>query len=149
MKTCVNCGGRSLKKGSSRETIEVTGRKFVKDVPAMVCASCGRAYVDVSQMQRLELEVAATVANSGMVNGGTFRFMRKALGLTATELAPLLGVAAETLSRWENGGRNTDRAAWVTVGGMVADRLEGRSGTLDRLKSAASGRSPRSKTVHL
>jgi transcriptional regulator with XRE-family HTH domain len=65
----------------------------------------------------------------------TFKFMRKALGLRAVDIAELLDVAAETLSRWETGQRPVDRASWIAVSAMVLDKLEGRTTTLDRLKA--------------
>ncbi len=40
--------------------------------------------------------------------------------LRATDLADLLGVAAETLSRWERGERPVDRAALTVIGALVA-----------------------------
>jgi transcriptional regulator with XRE-family HTH domain len=76
--------------------------------------------------------------------------MRKALGLRAADLAGLLGVAAETVSRWETGQRDVDRGALALVGGLVVDRLEGSTATLDRLRALAKPpRTAKTKALEL
>jgi DNA-binding transcriptional regulator YiaG len=79
------------------------------------------------------------VTRAGVVSGATFRFLRHALGLQAKELAPLLGTTPETLSRWENGAREVDRAAWLAVALMVADERDGRARARDIVNAAAAG----------
>jgi transcriptional regulator with XRE-family HTH domain len=70
------------------------------------------------------------------------------LGLRAADLAELLDVAAETVSRWENAQRTVDRPAWVALSAMVLDRIEGGTRTLDRLRTLRS-RTPLPKLVRL
>jgi transcriptional regulator with XRE-family HTH domain len=60
--------------------------------------------------------------------------MRKALSLRGSELGALLDVTAETISRWENGQRNVHRTAWVALGSMVLEKMQGSTSTLDRLQ---------------
>jgi hypothetical protein len=68
--------------------------------------------------------------------------------MKATELADLLEVASETISRWETGERAVDRGAFALLADMARDALEGRAGTLELLKSM---RTPKrlAKTVRL
>ena len=47
--------------------------------------------------------------------------MRKSVPLSAVELASLLRVAPETISRWETGERAVDRAAWLVVRALVLE----------------------------
>ena len=61
--------------------------------------------------------IAAELAQTGPANADTFRFMRRAVRIKSADLAELLGVSVETLSRWENGHREPDRAAWVALSG--------------------------------
>jgi DNA-binding XRE family transcriptional regulator len=58
--------------------------------------------------------------------------------------AALLGVTAETISRWENDRVTPEPAIWNVVADLVDDGLDGRTRTQDRLRAAARrpGRAP-------
>jgi DNA-binding transcriptional regulator YiaG len=128
--------------------VTVAGRTFSRQVPVLRCEKCGETYFQGNDLLEVEIEAAGVIAREGPSNGETFRFMRKALGLRAVDLAELLGVAPETLSRWENGQRPVDRAAWVALGAMAQERLEGRTTMLERLKALIKP-SPLPKLVRL
>jgi putative zinc finger/helix-turn-helix YgiT family protein len=147
MKRCLACKGR-LQKRLVEETLEVGGHRFVASLPGRVCADCGESYLDAKTLERFELTVAVYLALAGETTGEVFKFIRKAVGMKATELADLLEVAPETISRWETDGRAVDRGAFVLIADMAREALEGRAGTLDMLKSQ---RAPRrlAKTVRL
>jgi len=66
-----------------------------------------------------EHAVARHVAEHGPVSGATMRYMRKSVPLSAANLAALLRVSPETVSRWETGERPVDRASWLVVRGLV------------------------------
>ena len=95
-----------------------------------------------ADLGRAELLAGAEAIARGLRAGGTFRFVRKALGLRAVELGSLLEVSPETVSRWENGHRSAEPSVWNTLADLVSDRLEGTDTTLTRLK-ASKGRIPR------
>jgi transcriptional regulator with XRE-family HTH domain len=57
--------------------------------------------------------------------------------LDGAELARLLDVEPETLSRWENGKTAMPRVSWATVAAMVIEKRGGRHATLDRLRALA------------
>lgn len=133
MKRCIKCKGR-LVRGTKEESHRLAERRFVTEVPSMSCTGCGEVYVDSASLERVELAVAAHVAKQGPATGETFRFMRKALSLRGSELGALLDVTAETISRWENGQRNVHRTAWVALGSMVLEKMQGSTSTMDRLQ---------------
>ena len=135
MKKCIQCGHLGLKRATEEHSIDVAGRTFTADLPILRCPECGETYTDALAMNRAELEAARRLANVGEATGETFRFMRHALGLTAVTLGVELGVAAETISRWERGERDVDRLAWMTLAAMVTDRLENETTTADRLRA--------------
>jgi putative zinc finger/helix-turn-helix YgiT family protein len=124
-----------LLKTKVAERRKVAGHTFTAELAAEQCKVCGETYVDAADIEAFELAIARALAQSGASNGEAFRFMRKALGFTAVELGDLLGVAAETISRWETGQRDVDRGALVAVGSLVLDRIEGRTATIDRLRA--------------
>ena len=96
----------------------------------------------------MERAVAADLAAHGPVSGESFRYMRKVVGLTGGELAWLIGVAFETVSKWETGVREVDRAAWLVMSFLAADRAKGRSVARRRLEELATdGRLPKVTTL--
>lgn len=99
--------------------------------------SCGYSTVNGSAAIRFELLVAAELVKRGLRSGESFKFMRKALGMKATEVAAAFNVAAETVSRWETGQRDVDWPEFMLLGFLVDDELVGRTTTLDRLQSLA------------
>jgi putative zinc finger/helix-turn-helix YgiT family protein len=135
MKQCAMCQGRSFKRASTALRRSVDGVSFEGKLPAAVCKNCGEAYFVADVLDRFELGIAAELARMGRCTPQAFRFMRKALGLSGIALAALLGVEPETVSRWENGARRLDQAVFALLGGLVADRLDGRDGTRARLEA--------------
>jgi DNA-binding transcriptional regulator YiaG len=60
--------------------------------------------VIIPDLAGLEAAIAvARVMDDFRLNGKELKFLRKAIGLKAVDLAKFLDVAPETLSRWENG----------------------------------------------
>jgi DNA-binding XRE family transcriptional regulator len=116
MKRCYKCKGETLAETKVEERIEVAGKTFTASVLAIKCAACGELYYPGPVLE-------------------SFGFMRRALGLKAVELAELLDVTHETVSRWEHGHQPVERRAVALLSAMVLDRLEGQTTTLDRLKT--------------
>lgn len=69
--------------------------------------------------------------------------MRKALGMKAAEVAEVMNVAAETISRWENGQRELDWPEFMLMGVLVDDKLAGRTTLLARAKALAEPQTDR------
>lgn len=134
MKQCAKCGG-NLNATEMAQEVTVAGATFSGKVPARQCDSCGEVYIAAEDAMRFDLRVARQLGDMGIASGEAFRFTRKALGMRAADLAGLLSVAAETISRWERGERPVDRAAFTVLGALVADRLEGRATTMKLLKA--------------
>jgi len=135
MDRCVMCRSRDLKRGTTELRITVDQVVFGGKLPASVCKSCGEAYVEGEAQRHFELQAASQLAQMGRPTAAAFRFMRKALGLRGIELAELLGVERGTLSRWENGALRVDRGAFIVLGGIVIERLSGRTDTMGRLRA--------------
>ncbi len=119
---------------------EVSNHRFVATLPARICSACGQSIYEADAEQRFALAIARCIADSGLSTGDAFRFMRRAVGMRATELADLLDLAPETISRWETGKRGVDRGALAVVGNLVRDTIAGRTTTLDGLRSLRTPR---------
>jgi transcriptional regulator with XRE-family HTH domain len=69
----------------------------------IVCEACGRESVHVPNRRGLIAASAILrVLEPYKLNGREIRFLRKAIGWSATELAKWLEVTKESVSRWEN-----------------------------------------------
>ena len=149
MRRCHKCKGTDIRRVRDRfvEKLPLTnGRtlEFVfEDFPQRVCSSCGERYYEAKDLIKAEDAVTRELVARGIRDGEVFKYLRKALGLKATELADLLGVTAETISRWENGHNEADRAVWATLDLLVDDHYAGRTTTLDRLRGLAEARIPK------
>lgn len=136
---CPACGNEQWKRGTAPHVEAVDDRKFKADLAAQVCRKCGEAIVAIGELARFEIEVALALAGAGAHSGDAIRSMRKAIGLSAAALAELLDVSAETVSRWENGGRAAVLSAVTTLGAMVLDHAAGSTMTADRLQALRKG----------
>ncbi len=138
--TCAACGSREFRTGDVDHRLEVAGAVAEGTVEASVCVRCGEEYVAADELRRFELMAAKTLLQE-WPKGEIFAFARRAIGMKAAELADLLGVAAETVSRWERGHQEPPRTAFIALLMMVLDALGGGDVTrtaLDRMASTPS-----------
>lgn len=134
MSRCPRCDTR-LRTTTTEITREVGEHTFAATVPATRCPSCGSTHIEPRVLERFDLHVADRLARAGVATGRAFRFMRNALQLRAQDLAQLLDLSPETLSRWENDKRPVDRSALTVLAACVTDALAGRTATLDTLRA--------------
>jgi putative zinc finger/helix-turn-helix YgiT family protein len=80
------------------------------------CGECGERTFTAEQSKELEQRVAKALVDAGARTGPAFKFLRKAAGLKAAELADILGVTPETVSRWEREKVAIPRAIAFTLG---------------------------------
>ena len=134
---CFNCGKPTFKRGDVPIVITVAEVELTGEVPGGQCSSCGASTMNGEAAARFELQAAAELVQRGLCSGETFRFMRKALGMKATELAEVMNVAPETISRWENAQREVDWPEFLVLGCLVDDKLAGRTTVLSRARALA------------
>lgn len=136
---CVECGGTKFAEGKHEQKYVVDAIVFRIQSKAARCVKCGTTLVESKAIGIGEILAAGWLAEHNIVSGASFRFMRKALMFRANELADLLGVTAESISRWENGKLDVDRRVWFLLAEIVLDRIEDEAGkrtsTLERLRS--------------
>lgn len=88
------------------------------------------------EVMKASRAIVRELATRGASDGAAFAYMRKAAKLSGKALAELLGVAPETVSRWEHDKEPINRAALAVVGQIALEAIEGRSTTLERLRAA-------------
>jgi putative zinc finger/helix-turn-helix YgiT family protein len=149
MKRCTTCEQGRLERIDQEQNVSIGGRKFTGAVRAERCRHCGAEFFDAPELESFEEAVAYEIAQDGPLGGETLRYLRTAgLGMRAGELARLLDVEPETLSRWENGKLTVPRVPWATVAAMVIERREGKHATVDRLRALAEPK-PLAKAVRI
>ena len=139
MTKCAICKSTRLLTIDESVEIHVPGDKdglrvIVDGVCATRCEACGEVYKDGPDLGRAEVLAALEAVRAGLRDGPTLNWARRALGLRAVDLAELLDVAPETVSRWENGHRSADRSVWNTLADLLANAVEGNTATLDLLR---------------
>src|SRR6185437_453729 len=108
---CLSCNQGTMRPAMVEIRREVGERSFVASVDGRKCTDCGSVSFKGTDLARFEGAVAAALAGSGEA----FRWMRKALDLRAIDVAVLLGVTPETISRWETGRVTIDRGAMALL----------------------------------
>ena len=145
---CLSCNQGTMRPSTVEIRREVAGRSFVASVDGRKCTACGAASFKGTDLARFEGAVAAALAGAGETSGEAFRWMRKALDLRAIDVAALLGVTPETISRWETGRVTIDRGAMALLALMVLDHARGSAATMDALRARAAAK-PLGKTVKI
>jgi putative zinc finger/helix-turn-helix YgiT family protein len=105
---CADCGGSSKVTGTTHRYVESGLSDVVlHGVQVRTCRDCGVEEVAIPNLADLHRCIAGQlVARKWALRAEEFRFLRQFLGLSSKDLAKTLGVAAETLSRWENANRD-------------------------------------------
>ena len=129
---CIECGAQTEERVIDRELqVALPYRVVLRDAPAAICPDCGEEYVGIRDPISTFMGLAQWIARRpGRLHGSEVRFIRNALAWTQEQLGRKLGVAPETVSRWENGkkpvGYQSELALrfLVLVGSQVADQLD-------------------------
>ena len=95
---------------------EVAGRSYVARVQGWRCSVCQEEAFEGADLHRFELGIVRDLAQHAEPSASAFRRMRRILGFSSSELAALVGVALETVSRWENGVRAVDALSFRVLG---------------------------------
>lgn len=132
---CAKCKHQNLQDTKKTRTRTVAGHTFQVELDAQLCSACGAIYYSSQTVEAYEMAIAVWLAEHGVNDGEAVRLMRSVLNLKGLELATLLDVAPETLSRWEKEHRAPDRKATALLASMVLDRVAGHDQTLQRLRS--------------
>src|SRR5687767_4855394 len=118
MQDCQNCQFGKLEQTEVPDAFQVDHHRFEARLPALRCPKCGTTYLHGPAVEAFERAAAVILVRYGQMSGPIARFLRKVLGLRAKDLAALLDVTPETVSRWENAERDVARSAAALLGAM-------------------------------
>lgn len=114
---------------SKDEVFLVSGYRFRIRVDVIKCESCERVYLSSESHDKMERTIARFLADEGTATPETFRFMRRALGLSVSEAAMVFGTTIATLESWESDDGVVDRRAFATLRDLVKEQLGPRQRT--------------------
>jgi putative zinc finger/helix-turn-helix YgiT family protein len=108
---CGQCGAEKVfpEKIAYETNLRYDGRDYkivVPDLPALKCRECGAVLLNNESDAHLS---SAFREQLKLLQPATIREGRKGLGLNQREFAELLGVAEESVSRWETGAQMQSR----------------------------------------
>lgn len=148
-KACVSCGEKKLQRGDVALVRSLDGREFSATVTGLVCQGCGESITDLRDGERFDLAVAEVLSEAAP-SAESFRFLRRVAGLRAQDVARLLGLTGDTISRWENGKYPIDRAAFFVLGQIVREQRRGSTAMLDLIHRGEMPKAlPAKVEVHL
>lgn len=118
---CPNCGtDMAERRGTLR--LPVNGEEIaVPSAAHLHCAKCGEVVLRFQESKRLHEDAIALYRRShGLLSADEIRGIRERFNLTQADLAHLLRLGANTVSRWE-AGRNVQTAAMDILLRMIRD----------------------------
>jgi putative zinc finger/helix-turn-helix YgiT family protein len=131
---CPSCGTMMLeKRGTLR--LPVNGSEIaVPSAAHLSCPKCGEVVLRFQDSKRLgEDAIAIYRKKHGLLSADEIRAIREQFNLTQADLARLLRMGANTMSRWES-GRNVQTAAMDILLRMIRDL----PGSIDYLRKHAA-----------
>jgi putative zinc finger/helix-turn-helix YgiT family protein len=116
MKKCIECGGETLPVKNKPYMYDECGLEVVLyGITQFKCMQCRETYVSLPNVEALHRAIGGAVCSKrkALLTPDEIKFLRKDLHLKSKELAGVLGVRPETVSRWETGkeaiGETQDR----------------------------------------
>ena len=134
LKTCMRCKRDAVSAMSLDESMEVCGHTFTAQLPAERCAACHEVVIQGSDIRKFELRIAVELAKAGIRTAEAFKLMRRAVGLSAEQMASLLDLTPDCVGYWEKGEWPVDPRALSVLTSLVISRLDDRHTSLDSLR---------------
>lgn len=131
---CPRCGTTMVDRHSALK-VPVNGEEVsVPSVLHLRCPRCDEVVLRFSDARRIQEDAVALYRTKhGLLSADEIRALRERFGLTQGELAKLLHLGANTISRWES-GRNVQTEAME----MLLRLLRDLPGSLDYLRQHAA-----------
>ena len=131
---CPTCG-TIMRSVRGKLSVSVNGEQVaVPDMPHLRCPKCGEGLFSLTVARELERRgIDLYRTKYGLLSADEIRAVREHHGLTQAELAQLLRLGGNTLSRWE-AGRNVQSAAMDVLLRLIRDL----PGSLEYLREHAA-----------
>ena len=133
-RVCPSCGKSMIEKQGMLR-LPVNGEEIaVPSLPHLSCPKCGEVVLRFQEAKRLHEDAIGIYRKKhGLLSADEIRAVREQFSLTQAELAALLRLGANTVSRWES-GRNVQTAAMDMLLRLIRDL----PGSIDYLRRIAA-----------
>lgn len=131
---CPTCG-TMMRKTQEAVTMPVNGEEIrVPNIPHLRCPKCGEGLFTLQDAEMMRLRAFGIYRKMhGLLSADEIRAIRERYALTQAELARLLRLGGNTVSRWE-AGRNVQTAAMDVLLRLLRDL----PGSLEYLREHAA-----------
>ena len=131
---CPTCG-TIMRPGRGKVFVSVNGEQVaVPDIPHLRCPKCGEGLFTLAAAREMERRgIDLYRAKYGLLSADDIRAIRELHGLTQADLAHILRLGGNTLSRWE-AGRYVQSAAMDVLLRLIRDL----PGSLEYLRKHAA-----------
>jgi putative zinc finger/helix-turn-helix YgiT family protein len=131
---CPRCG-TIMKEARSRLKLPINGEEItVPSASHLKCPKCGEIVLRFQEAKRLHEDASEIYRRKqGLLSADDIRAIRERFNLTQADLARLLRLGANTVSRWES-GRNVQTAAMDMLLRLIRDL----PGSIDYLRDHAA-----------
>jgi len=131
---CPTCG-TMMRRTRERVTLPVNGEEIrVPNIPHLRCPKCGEGLFTLQDAEMMRLGAFDIYRRTHrLLSADEIRAIRERYGLTQAELARLLRLGGNTVSRWE-AGRNVQTAAMDVLLRLIRDL----PGSLEYLREHAA-----------
>jgi putative zinc finger/helix-turn-helix YgiT family protein len=143
--TCLPCGGKLAKK---RENYRYTScglpNVTLVGVEVRRCGKCGDHEVVIPRIEELHRVLAAAIVRrASRLIPAEVRFLRKYLGYSGVDFAKVIGVSAESVSRWENAKETMRPSVEKLLRMLVAYTQPIRDYPIETLAKISGSRAPK------
>lgn len=142
---CIQCGGKlTTKRENYRYAACGLPNVTLIGVEVRRCSKCGDHEVVIPRIEELHRVLAAAVVRQATrLTKDEIRFLRKYLGYSGVDFAKVIGVAPETISRWENGKEKIGTSAEKLIRMLVVHTQPTRSYPIETLATITEERTPK------
>ncbi len=107
---CFSCNKKMSEKIEQYHYKESGLDNVYLETPVFRCNKCKEVIADIPAIDELHMHITiGLIKKDSMLAGKEIKFLRKQMGLKANELANILGVTKQTVSRWENEKEKTSQ----------------------------------------
>jgi putative zinc finger/helix-turn-helix YgiT family protein len=148
---CLLCSGKmTTKRENYRYAACGLPNVTLVGVDVRRCATCGEHEIVIPRIEELHRVLAAAIVRrTSRLTSHEIRFLRKYLGYSGVDFARIVGVSAETVSRWENGKETMRRSAENLVRMLVVHQQPIRQYAVDTLARIGRRRAPKAIGVRM
>jgi putative zinc finger/helix-turn-helix YgiT family protein len=116
---CEPCGRYPSLETKVELTRTFEGHTFKAKLGAQRCPKCRKKFLKPDAEESFDRRMALRLVLCWPPRPAALRFIRQVIGMPAKELAELLGVTGETVSRWEHGRLSPGRQTLAVLAALV------------------------------